>query len=323
MRAVLGCPGAGLCGRDPRQGVADQAAVGGMAERVRSVAGLNVDDRATSGGLGPGDEVAGCRVLPRRAGARRAQHLAVGLPERAAGRVGAEQRDDVVLEDRAAVQLVVQHEVVDPGAYRVVPVDHPRRVRRVPESRIGPGLAAKFSRRVVVAAAEYLSPSRPRRPPGERVVQEHETLARGEQLGQPPGHLGCGGDRLWGGPAPQRKARQVVTENGVEHPAVLRAEPPLRGGLDGVGEHPATVGADVAQHPGERVQIDAVPPGDGQQAHHSAAPHQAPASRARRAKDAPAAVHPPSTTAVRIQPLPRQEAGVDGLGSCQYFMESA
>ena len=290
MRAVLGCPGAGLCGRDPRQGVADQAAVGGMAERVRSVAGLNVDDRATSGGLGPGDQVAGRRVLPRRACARRAQHLAVGLPERAAGCVGAEQRDDVAGENRAAVQLVVQHEVVDPGAYRVLAVDHPRGVPRVPETRIGPGLTAELGGRVVVAAAEYLGPSRPRRPPGQRVVQEHETLTRGEQPGQPPGHLRCGRNRPRGSPAPQRQTRHVMAQNGVEHPAVLRAEPPLRGRLDGVGEDPAAVGAHVTQHAGERVQVDAVPPGDGQDAHRS---------------------------------LPAPGGRGDGLGSCPYFMESA
>src|ERR1700722_10910736 len=66
MRTVLRRPGTGGRGRYPRQGVADQATVGGAAESVRPVAGLDVDHRAAPGGLGPGDEVTGGRVLPRR-----------------------------------------------------------------------------------------------------------------------------------------------------------------------------------------------------------------------------------------------------------------
>jgi hypothetical protein len=182
VRAVLGGPGVGVRGRHPLQGVADQAAVGGMAEGIRPVAGLDVDDRATPGGLGPADEVAGRRVLPRRPGARRAQDLPVRLPERATRCVGAEQRDDVVRENRAAVELVVQLEVINAGTHGVMPIHHPRRVLGVPETRIGPGLTAKLGRRVVVAAAEHLGPPRPGGPAGQRMVQENEPLARGEQL---------------------------------------------------------------------------------------------------------------------------------------------
>jgi hypothetical protein len=266
-----------------------------MAEGIRPVAGLDVDDRATPGGLGPADEVAGRRVLPRRPGARRAQDLPVRLPERATRCVGAEQRDDVVRENRAAVELVVQLEVINAGTHGVMPIHHPRRVLGVPETRIGPGLTAKLGRGVVVAAAEHLGPPRPGGPAGQRMVQENEPLARGEQLRQPPGHLGCGRDRLRGMAAPQVKTGQVVAENGVEHPAVLRAEPLLGGRLGGVREHPSPPGADVAEHAGERVHVDPMAPGNRQNAHGSAGAHQVPASRARRKKAAPAAVYPPST----------------------------
>ena len=296
MRAVLCRPRTGGRGRYPGQGVADQATVGGAAEGVRPVAGLDVDHRAASGGLSPGDEVTGGRVLPRRARrSRRAQHLPVCLPERAVRRVRADQGEDVGFENGAAVQLVAQLEVVEAGTHGVVPIHHSRGVLRVPEARIGPGLTAKLGGGVVVAAAEHLGPPWPRGPAGQRVVQEHEALPRGEQLRQPPGHLGCRRDRLRGAPAPQGETRQVMAQEGVEHPAVFRAKPLLGGGLDGAGEGPATFGADVAEHAGERILIDAVTSGDGQKAHRPAGAHQAPASRARRKKSAPATVYPPST----------------------------
>jgi hypothetical protein len=43
-----------------------------------------------------------------------------------------------------------------------------------------------------------------------------------------------------------------------------------------MGEYPAAFGADVAEHAGERVQVDAMAPGDGQKAHCPAAAHQDP-----------------------------------------------
>ncbi len=109
-----------------------------------------------------------------------------------------------------------------------------------------------------------------------------------------------------------------MAEGGVERPAVFRAEPLLGGGLGGVGECPATFGADVAEHAGERVQVDAMTPGDGQQAHRSTEAHQAPA---------------PVTTAVRIKPFPRFRrptlAAASGAAKTLwrqrsvYFMETA
>jgi hypothetical protein len=267
-----------------------------MGERVRPVTGLEVDDGAAPGGLGPADEVAGRRVRPGRAGSRRAQHLVVRLAERPVGSLGPQQRHDVRVEHRAAVQLVVQREVVDARAHRMIRIGHPRGVPRVPEPRIGPAPAAQRSRRVVVPAAEHLGPARPGGPAGQRVVQEHEPLARVEQLRQPPGDPRSGRDRLRRGPAPQRQARQVVTEDGVEHAAMLRAEPVLGGRLDRVREHPAAFGADAGQHAGERVKVDPVTSGHGQEAHaYRASGSRAPASRPKRKKCAPAAVYPPST----------------------------
>ena len=66
-----------------------------MRERLRPVPGLEVDDGAAPGGLGPADEVAGRRVLPGRSGPRRAQYLVVRLPEGTVRRVGPQQRNDV------------------------------------------------------------------------------------------------------------------------------------------------------------------------------------------------------------------------------------
>jgi hypothetical protein len=278
-------------GRHPGQGVGDQTAVSGLAERVRPVPRLQVDDGAAPGRLGPADEVAGRRVLPRRTGPRGAQYLVVGLPERPVGCVRPQQRDDVRGEHRAVVQLVAQLEVAHAGAHRMARVDHPRGVARVPEARVRPVPAAEPGGRVVIAAPEHLGPARPGGPAGQRVVQEHEALAGLEQLRQPPGHPGGGRERLRRRPAPQGQARQVVTEDSVEHAAVLRAEPVLRGRLHRMREHPAALGADSGQHAGERVQVDPVTPGHGQEPH----AYRAPASRARRKKSAPAAVYPPST----------------------------
>ena len=162
----------------------------GMPERVRPVAGLEVHHRAAPGGLGPADEVAGRRVLPRRTGSRRAQHLVIRLPERPGRSVRPQQRHDVRGEHRAAVQLVAQLEVIHPGAHRMIRVAHTRAVYRAyrnPESGQLP--AAQRARRVVVAAAQHLGPARPGGPAGQRVVQEHEALARVEQLGKPPSHV--------------------------------------------------------------------------------------------------------------------------------------
>jgi hypothetical protein len=58
-----------------------------------------------------------------------------------------------------------------------------------------------------------------------------------------------------------------VAEDGVEHTAMLRSEPVLGGGLDRVREHPAAFGADTGQHAGERIQVDPVTSGHGQEAH--------------------------------------------------------
>ena len=58
-------------------------------------------------------------------------------------RVGAQQRDNIRLEDRAAVQLVGQGEVVDADAHRMVGVDDPGGVFGVSEPGVGPALAAQ------------------------------------------------------------------------------------------------------------------------------------------------------------------------------------
>ena len=127
------------------------------------------------------------------------------------------------------------------------------------------------------------------------MVQEHETLPGLEQPGQPPGDPGAGRDRPRRRAAPQGQAGQVVADDGVEHAAGIRAEPVLRGGLHRVREHPAALGAQAGQHAGERVQVDPVASGNGEQAQRPGGVHQALASRARRKKSAPAAVYPPST----------------------------
>ena len=54
--------------RDPGERVAEQAAEVRVGEGVGAVAGLQVDERAAAGRLGPADQVAGRRVVPRRAG---------------------------------------------------------------------------------------------------------------------------------------------------------------------------------------------------------------------------------------------------------------
>ena len=66
----------------PTRGRCPQAAEGRVGEGRRAVAGLDVDDRAAAGRGRPGDEVAGRRMGPRRAVARRAEHLVVRLAER-------------------------------------------------------------------------------------------------------------------------------------------------------------------------------------------------------------------------------------------------
>ena len=254
-------------GRHPFQSVGDQAPVRRMPQRVRPVAGLEVHRRTAPSALGPADKVAGRRVLPRRTGPWSTQHLVIRLPERPGGSVRPQQRHDVGGEHRAAVQLVVQLEVIHPHAHRMIRSAHSRGIPRVPEPRIGPVPAAQRGRRVVVAAAQHLGPARPGGPARQRVVQEHEPLARLEQLGKPASHEGRGRHRPRRGPAPQRQARQVITQHRVELPAVLRAQPVLRRGLDRVLEHPAPSGADAGQHGGERVPVDPVPPGHGQDAH--------------------------------------------------------
>jgi hypothetical protein len=262
-----------------------------MPQRVRPVAGLEVHHRTAPGALGPADKVTGRRVLPRRTGPRRPQHLVIRLPERPGRSVRPQQRHDVGGEHRAAVQLVAQLEVIHPVAHRMINSSHSYGVLRVPEPRIRPLPLAQRRRRVVVASAQHLGPARPGGPASQRVVQEHEPLARVEQLRKPPGHRVNGRHRPRRGPAPQRQARQVVTQHRVELPAVLRAQPVLRRGLDRVLEHPAPFGADAGQHGGERVPVDPVPPGHGQDAHAQTVPE----SRPRRKKCAPAAVYPPST----------------------------
>jgi len=278
-------------GRHPFQSVGDQAPVRRKPQRVRPVAGLEVHHRAAPGALGPADEVAGRRVLPRRTGPRSPQHLVIRLPERPGRSVRPQQRHDVGGEHRAAVQLVAQLEVIHPGAHRMISSSHSRGVPRVPEPRIGPVPAAQRGRRVVVAAAQHLGPARPGRPARQRVVQEHEPLARLEQPAQPLSHRVKGRHRPRRGPAPQRQARQVITQHRAELPAVLRAQPVLRRGLDRVLEHPAPFGADAGQHGRERVPVHPVPAGHGQDAHAQTVPE----SRPRRKKCAPAAVYPPST----------------------------
>ena len=238
-----------------------------MRERVRPVPGLEVNHRAAPGGLGPADEVAGRRVLPRRTGPRSTQHLVVRLPERPGRSVRPQQRHDIGGEHRAAVQLVAQLEVTHPRAHWMIRSANPRGVPRVPEPRIGPVPAPQRRRRVVVAAAQHLGPARPGGPASQRVVQEHEPLARVEQLGKPASHERRGRHRPRRGPPPQRQARQVITQHRVKHSAVLRAQPVLRRGLDRVLEHPAPFGTDAGQHGGERVPVDPVPTGHGEEAH--------------------------------------------------------
>ena len=254
-------------GRHPFQSVRDQAPVRRMRQRVRPVPGLEVHHRTAPGALGPADQVTGRRVLPGRTGPRITQHLVIRLPERTGRSVCPQQRHDVRGEHRAAVQLVAQLEVIHPGAHRMTPIDHPRGVPRVPEPRIGPVPPAQRRGRVVVAATQHLGPPRPGGPASQSVVQEHEPLARVEQFAKPASHERRGRHRPRRGPAPQRQARQVITQHRVEHPAVLRAQPVLRRGLDRVLEHPAPSGADVGQHGGERVPVDPVPPRHGQYAH--------------------------------------------------------
>src|SRR4029079_6529462 len=141
-----------------------------------AVAWLHVDDWTPAGRRGPGDQVTGRGMRPRWAGAGCSEHLVERLSERADRCVGAHQRDDVRLEDRAAVQLVGQGEVLDADAHRMVGIDDPGYVLGVSEPGVGPALAPQLGGSVVVAAAEHLSPGRPPRPAGEGVVQEHDSL---------------------------------------------------------------------------------------------------------------------------------------------------
>jgi hypothetical protein len=254
-------------GRHPLQSVGDQAPVTGMTERLRPVPRLEVNHRTAPGGLGPADKVTGRRVHPRRTGPRSTQHLVVRLPERPGRSVRPQQRHDVRGEHRAAVQLVAQLEVIHPGAHRMIRSTNPRGVPRVPEPRVGPGHPAQRRRRVVVTPAQHLGPPRPRGPAGQRVVQEHEPLSGLEQVIKPPRHQRRRRHRPRRGPALQDQPRQVITQDRIEHPQVLRSQPVLRRGLDRVREHPAPLGADAGQHAGERVQVDPVPPGHGQDTH--------------------------------------------------------
>ena len=260
-------PRARGCGRYPLQSVGDQAPVARMHERVRSVPGLEVHHGTAPRGLGPADKVAGRRVLPRRTGPRSTQHLVVRLPERPGRSVRPQQRHDVRGEHRAAVQLIAQLEVIHPGAHRMINSSYSHGVPRVPEPRIRPVPPAQRRRRVVVTPAQHLGPPRPGGPAGQRVVQEHEPLPRLEQLAKPTRHDRRRRHRPRRGPALQDQARQVITQHSVEHANVLRAQPVLRPGLDRVREHPAAFGADAGQHPGERVQVDPVPPRHSQDSH--------------------------------------------------------
>ena len=108
--------------RHPVDGVADQPPVARDGEGRRAVTGLHVDDGAGRGGGGPGDQVAGRRVTGAvRGGVRTVEDVLVRGHERAGSTVGvvAQQRHDLVLEHRAAVQLVGQRQRVDARADRV------------------------------------------------------------------------------------------------------------------------------------------------------------------------------------------------------------
>jgi hypothetical protein len=272
-----------------------------MRERLRPVPRLEVDDGAAPGGLGPADKVTGRRVLPGRTGPFSPQHLVTRLPERPGRSVRPQQRHDVRGEHRAAVQLVAQLKVIHPGTHRMINSSHSHGVPRVPEPRVGPGRTAQRPRRVVVAPAQHLRPARPGRPPGQRVMQEHESLPRVEQLRKPASHRVNGRHRPRCGPALQDQPRQVITQDRIEHPQVLRAQPVLRCGLDRVREHPAAFVADAGQHAGERVQVDPVPPGHGQDAH--AKKHQK-----HHGRDGRSALQPPCTRRPRRPPGPSRSA---------------
>ena len=178
--------------------------------------------------------------------------------------VDAHQRDNIRLEDRAAVQLVGQGEVFDADAHRMVGIDDPGDVLGVSEPGVGPALAPQLGGSVVIAAAEHLSPGRPPRPAGEGVMQEHDSLAGFEQVVQPLRHSRVRPDRTRCGASLQKEARQVMAQDRVEPAAVLRPEPLLRSRLNSVRERPRSLAADCGQHRVEGVEVDPMPAGHGE-----------------------------------------------------------